>query len=118
VDGKGRVVVGRTLNDLIRYTQAHFAAEAKVLESCGYPDSLAHRSEHERLAYTVLEFYQKLMRNEVSMTAPTLHFLKDWLGAKILDGDRKFARFLKGRGLPWISAKNRARIFNYSQRLA
>ena len=69
--------------------------------SCGYPDFLAHHSEHECLAYAVLEFYQKLMSNEMGMTADTVAFLKGWLRKKILGVDMKFAPFLKGKGVPW-----------------
>jgi hemerythrin len=100
VDGKGRRVIGGTLDELIRYTQAHFAAEEKVLESCGYPEFVAHHWEHERLAYAVLEFYQKLMSNDTGLTAHTVDFLKEWLGEEILDVDMKFAPFLKGHGVP------------------
>jgi hemerythrin len=100
VDGKERVVIGKTLDELIRYTRAHFAAEEEVLQSCGYPDFLAHHSEHECLAYAVLEFYQKLMSNEMGMTAQAVDFLKDWLGEEILEVDMKFAPFLKGKGVP------------------
>jgi hemerythrin len=100
VEGKGRVVIGKTLDELIRYTQAHFAVEEKVLQSCGYPDFMAHHSEHERLAYSILELYQKLMGNETGLTAPAVAFLKDWLTEEILDVDLKFAPFLKGKGVP------------------
>lgn len=100
VDGKARPVIGRTLDELIRYTTAHFAAEEKVLQSCGYPDFPAHHSEHERLAYAILEFYQRLMSNELGMTAQSVDFLRDWLGQEILDVDMKFAPFLKGKGVP------------------
>jgi hemerythrin len=100
VEGKGRVEMGRTLDELIRYTQAHFAAEEKVLQSCGYPDFVAHHSEHERLAYAVLEFYQRLMSHEMVMTTNAVDFLKDWLGEEILDVDMKYAPFLKGKGVP------------------
>jgi hemerythrin len=100
VDGKARPVIGRTLDELIRYATAHFAAEEKVLQSCGYPDFPAHHSEHERLAYAILEFYQRLMSNELGMTAQSVDFLRDWLGQEILDVDMKFAPFLKGKGVP------------------
>jgi len=63
-DGKARPVIGRTLDELIRYSTAHFAAEEKVLQSCG-TGLPAHHSEHERLAYAILEFYQRLMSNEL-----------------------------------------------------
>jgi hemerythrin len=99
VEGKTRVVVGRTLDELIRYTKAHFAVEEKVLQDCGYPDFVAHHSEHERLAYAVLEFYQKLMSNEMGLTAQAVDFLREWLGEEILEVDMKFAPFLKGKGV-------------------
>ena len=100
VDNKGRVEVGRTLDQLIRYTQAHFAAEEKILQNCGYPDFPAHHTEHECLAYAVLEFHQRLMTNELEMTAHAGDFLKEWLGGEILDVDMKFGPFLKDKGLP------------------
>ena len=93
-------MIGRTLDELIRYTKAHFAAEEKVLQSCGYPDFLAHHTEHECLTYAVLEFYQKLMSDDVCMTTHSVDFLKDWLGEEILNVDMKFAPFLKGKGVP------------------
>ena len=57
-------------------------------------------SEHERLAYAVLEFYQKLMGNELTMNPQAVAFLKDWLKEEIPDVDMKFAPFLKGKGVP------------------
>lgn len=99
VDGQERVVIGKTLDELIRYTKAHFAAEEQVLQNCGYPDFRAHRSEHECLAYAVLEFYQRLMSNEMRMTPHSADFLKEWLGGEILNVDMKFAPFLKGKGV-------------------
>ena len=100
VEGEGRVVLGRILDELIRYTQAHFAAEEKVLQSCGYPDFVTHHSEHERLAYAVLEFYQKLMSHEMGLTPQAVDFLREWLGEEILAIDMKYAPFLKGKGVP------------------
>jgi hemerythrin len=100
VDGQGKKVVGKALDDLIRYSQAHFAAEEKVLQSWGYPDFLDHHTEHECLAYKVLLFYQKFMGDDASMTAEGVNFLKDWMGKEILDVDMKFAPFLKAKGVP------------------
>lgn len=100
MDGKERKVIGRALEELIRYSKAHFAAEEHVLQSCGYPDFAAHHAQHECLAYAVLELHQKLMSNEIGMTTYAVDFLKDWLGEEILDVDMKFAPFLKGMGVP------------------
>jgi hemerythrin-like metal-binding protein len=100
VEGREKKVIGKNLNDLIRYTKAHFAVEEQVLQSCGYPDFIAHHTEHECLAYAVLEFYQKLMTNEVGITTGAVDFLKDWMGEEILGIDMKFAPFLKDKGVP------------------
>jgi len=98
--GKGRLVVSKTVEDLIRYAKAHFDMEEKVLADCGYPERAAHHSEHERLVFHALEFYQDLMTNEIAMDIHSADYLRDWLGEEILEADRKFAPFLKGKGVP------------------
>ena len=100
VDRKGRKAVGKVLEDLIRCSRAHFAAEEEVLQGLGYPDVFAHHTEHECLSFAIFEFYQKFMTYELAMTDDALEFLKNWLGEEILDSDMKFAPFLKGKGVP------------------
>jgi hemerythrin len=100
LDGREKIVIGRALEELITYSKAHFAAEEKVLLSYGYPDFLSHHSEHECLAYAVLELYQKIMSGEVRLNTFAVTFLKDWLREEILRADTKFAPFLKGKGVP------------------
>ncbi len=97
--GQERIAVGKTLEELIGYTAAHFAAEEEVLESCGYPDFLAHHTEHELLTYAVLEFHQKLMSKEIGLSIDVMDFLKDWLGQHILNVDMQYAPYLKEQGI-------------------
>jgi hemerythrin-like metal-binding protein len=99
LEGKGKVVIGKTLEELIVYTQAHFAAEEKVLDNCGYPEFPAHHGEHERLSYAVMVFHQKLMTNELGLSVNVMGFLKDWLGQHILNTDKKYGPFLKDKGI-------------------
>jgi len=47
----------------------------------------------------VLELDQKIMTNETRLTPHAVDFLKDWLGEEIPDVDRKFAAFLKDKGV-------------------
>ena len=97
--GKGKDWVGKTLEELIRYTKAHFAAEEKVLQSHSYPDFPAHHAEHERLTSVVIEFQQKLAKNEIGLSVGVMGFLKGWLGNHILGVDKKYAPFLKSQGV-------------------
>jgi hemerythrin len=99
IAGQGKVAVGKTLEELIRYTKAHFAAEEKVLDSCGYPEFPAHHTEHERLTSVVLEFHQKLMTNQLGLSVNVMDFLKNWLGQHILGVDKKYVPHLKAKGV-------------------
>jgi hemerythrin-like metal-binding protein len=96
---RGKVVLGKALEELIGYTQAHFAAEEKVLDSCGFPDFLAHHGEHERLAFALMVFHQKITSSELPPSIDVIAFLKDWLGQHILNVDKKYVPFLKGKGV-------------------
>jgi len=97
--GKGKQVVGKALEELILYAQAHFIEEEKVLESCGYPEFPALHVENERLTYAVLEFHQKLMSNQLGLTDAVMGFLKDWLGEHMQSVDAKCVPFLKDKGV-------------------
>jgi hemerythrin len=95
---KGRAVLAATLNELICYTQAHFSAEEVLMEAFGYPESLQHRIEHDRLTRTVLEFQQQFMRGQVHISAQLMEFLKSWLVQHILGSDQKYVEFFAERG--------------------
>ena len=97
--GRERVTVGKSLEKLIDYTKAHFTAEEEVLESCGYPEFLAHHTEHECLTFAVLEFHQKLMSKQIGLSIDMMAFLKDWLGQHILKVDMQYAPYLKKQGI-------------------
>ncbi len=98
-DGKGKLEIGKTLNELMAYAQAHFAAEEQVLQRCGYADSSAHHCEHECLAYAMLEFYQNMMGNETATSTYVAQFFRKWVATEILEVDMKFVPFLKSMGV-------------------
>jgi hemerythrin-like metal-binding protein len=99
VAGKGRQEVGKALEELILYAKAHFTAEEKVLQSCGFPEFPALHVENERLTYAILEFHQKLMSNQLGLTDSVMGFLKDWLGEHIQNVDTNCIPFLKDNGV-------------------
>jgi hemerythrin-like metal-binding protein len=99
VAGQGRQVVGKAVEKLILYAQAHFNEEEKVLESCGYPEFPALHIENERLKYAVMVFHQKLMTYELGLNDAAMGFLKDWLAEHIHSVDTKCVLFLKDKGV-------------------
>ena len=54
--GQGKAVLGRILERLIRYTEAHFAHEERLMQRHKYPELRAHAAEHQALAKQVRQF--------------------------------------------------------------
>jgi hemerythrin len=99
VSGQGKQRLGTVLSNLIKYTQVHFKTEEEFMELHQYPAYTLHKSEHEHLTKTVLEFQGKFQRNEVGLTIEVMDFLKDWLGKHILGSDKRYGPFLNAQGV-------------------
>jgi hemerythrin-like metal-binding protein len=99
VAGHGKQELGKILSSLVKYTQEHFKTEENFMESRQYPDYVSHKSEHEKLTQTVLDFQSKFQRNEVGLTIEVMDFLKSWLGKHIMGSDKKYAPFLHSKGV-------------------
>jgi hemerythrin len=99
IEGRGKDVLGKILANLIKYTQVHFAAEEKLMQSHGYPGYPLHKPEHDRLTAQVLDFQRKFQSNEIALTIEVMEFLKDWLSKHILGSDKKYGPFLNAQGV-------------------
>ena len=98
-EGSGKDKLGPILSDLVKYTQAHFATEERLMQSHGYPDFLAHKAEHDCLTRTVMDFQRRFLSNEVGLTLEVMEFLRDWLVKHILGSDKKYSPFLNAKGV-------------------
>jgi len=99
ITGQAKQELGKILSNLIRYTQVHFKTEETFMESHHYPDYANHKSQHEQLTKTVLDFQSKFQKNEVGLAIEVMDFLKDWLGKHILGTDKKYTPFLNSKGV-------------------
>jgi len=99
VAGHGKYQLGKILSELIKYTKVHFTTEENLMQSHQYPDCTLHKSEHDRLAKTVIDFQAKFQRNEIGLTIEVMDFLKTWLGKHILESDKKYGPFLNAHGV-------------------
>ncbi|WP_142849280.1 bacteriohemerythrin [Telmatospirillum sp. J64-1] len=93
-DGGGADVVGSVLNVLADYTKRHFAREAEAFEAAGYPESPAHKRQHDlfvaRINNEIVAFQEGRLK-----AAALLDLLKTWLGAHILKEDKRMAAHLR-----------------------
>ena len=78
------------IDELEKYTIAHFSAEEDFMRATGYPDFDAHCRAHQEFIARVA---QEKDRAKVSgsLSIDLTHFLRDWLLNHILVADRAYA---------------------------
>lgn len=97
--GQGKQVLSGILQNLISYTQNHFAAEEQLMKSQGYPDYAEHKKEHNSLTLSVLDLQKQFQAGSVLLSQTVMDFLKDWLATHIQGMDKAYGPFLNGKGV-------------------
>lgn len=98
--GQGAAVLGKTLDGLIDYTKTHFGYEEELFAKTGYPETPAHKAEHEKLVATVLDVQAKYKAGAGdTLSADVMAFLKSWLINHIQGTDKKYGPHLTANGV-------------------
>ena len=92
IDRNEKDVVFGLVEELERYTLAHFAAEETFMRVTDYPDFVAHKREHQELVSRVAEEKKRAIQVG-SLSLDLMHFLRDWLVGHILVSDKAYANF-------------------------
>ena len=98
---KGDEIIGKTLDELVGYTQTHFGYEEKMFAEHGYPETEQHIAKHKALIEQVTELCGRFQANggDMKIGNELLTFLKDWLTKHIRGVDRKYSSFFNSRGV-------------------
>lgn len=88
--GKGTRVMRDILNDLIGYTQEHFAHEESLMAAAGYEGLRKHQTLHRQLLQKV-ERYQYDFEQGKRITSEVRDLLRYWVESHLLDEDQAFA---------------------------
>lgn len=99
VAGKASQEVGVVIDELLKYTNFHFAAEEARMAQHGYPALRTQKTEHEALKARVVTFREKVLKSQVGVSIEVSKFLKDWLTTHILQEDKKYQPFFKSKGV-------------------
>jgi hemerythrin len=99
MDGRGKEVLGPTLDGLVDYTSTHFTDEEQLMARHGYPELEPHREEHRKLVAQVLELREQYRAGRAALTIEVMAFLKDWLVQHIQGTDRRYGAHLHERGV-------------------
>ena len=94
VDRSDRDVVFVLVEELERYTLAHFAAEETFMRVTEYPDFPAHKIEHQNFVSRIADEKKRALQAG-SLSLDLMHFLRDWLVEHILVCDRAYADFTR-----------------------
>jgi len=93
--GKGSRIMNSILDDLIKYTEIHFADEEKFMAAGEYSGLKKHRAQHRQLLQKVERFKFDFNQNGRRITAEVQDFLRYWLTSHILHEDTAYAAELK-----------------------
>ena len=78
------------VDELEKYTIAHFSAEENFMRATGYPGLAAHHLAHQEFVTRIAE-EKKRAQITGSLSIDLAHFLRDWLLNHILVADRLYA---------------------------
>lgn len=93
--GKGSRAVAGLLEQLVKYTEVHFAAEEQVMADAHYTGLEHHKALHGQLI-DKLEGFQADLASGRRFTADFRRFLGYWWQSHILEHDREYGRALFG----------------------
>ena len=82
------------VEELEKYTLAHFAAEETFMRVTSFPEFDRHKKEHQQFVSRVAE-EKKLAVQSGAMSLDLMYFLRDWLVDHILVSDKAYAEFTK-----------------------
>ena len=97
-DGGSREVVGEILEGFMDYTMNHFIVEEELFTRLGYPESGAHKAQHNRFCDQVMSL---LVRHESGeqVGVDALELLKNWLTHHILKVDKAYVEHFRAHGV-------------------
>src|SRR5450755_115574 len=94
---RGRATLGKIFDELVEYTNTHFAREEGFLVESGYAEVDVHKKQHADLVMRVLDLQRRYNNGELTLTREVLNFLKDWLTYHIKGHDQKYGSHLTSR---------------------
>jgi NNP family nitrate/nitrite transporter-like MFS transporter len=85
------------LNDLIDYTNGHFAHEEKLLEDNHCPDIEKHKQSHVRLRGELSGWQERVAKAGPEDMNELMVFLRIWFPGHVLNVDKKDANYLTAK---------------------
>ncbi len=94
--GSDRAKVGGVVDQLLSYTNYHFAYEERMMEHAHYPALDDHKRVHRAMTAQVEEFRKHVAGAGASLPLTLMSFLKNWLFKHILETDMRYSAHITG----------------------
>ena len=91
-------VIADVLEELMDYTMNHFIMEEEWFERHAYPDTAAHKAQHNKFTGTIMNALTDFEDGQ-HISTDILEFLKHWLTQHIMRTDKAYVPFLKAQGV-------------------
>ncbi len=97
--GRGREGLEQVLDELLRYTEVHFAAEERLFLEHGYPHAISHQAKHAAFSAKVHALCDDVAAGKRFVSLTALNLLRDWLDEHIMNEDMAYKAFFAARGV-------------------
>lgn len=91
---QNRERIGEVLEQLIDYTMNHFIVEEELFARLGYPETEAHKKQHDAFCKRVMGLLERHDSGE-TVGAEALDLLKNWLINHITKVDKAYVEFFR-----------------------
>lgn len=92
--GEGKQACAKVISELLSYTKSHFSMEEALMSRQGYPQSTAHKGEHDKFVARINDFKNKFEAGSGVVSIEILTFLRDWLSSHIQKTDKAMVAVL------------------------
>ena len=89
----------KLLDDVIGYTETHFAQEEELMKQHGYAEYEVHKAIHDSLIREVMTLRQDYGPTSQNLPTKVLNLLNNWLVDHIMNVDRKYGVYLNSKGV-------------------
>jgi len=96
----GDYVLNKVTAELVDYTHNHFRREESSMQHHGYDGLHEHRLEHRKLIAQLDEIlFQVASAGQTGISGGIVDQMGQWVTDHIVDCDRRYADFLKAKGI-------------------
>lgn len=93
LEGRGEILIEKTIESLKDYTTVHFDTEEQFMLYHSYPGYTEHRKKHENLKRQFARIEQENQQDSSQLTIKISHFLTNWLIYHIKDEDLRMIEY-------------------------